>query len=103
MRNGFCGVRNIVNDRGNDTPNQFVIKTNRATYFQSYRSVVARIDHKSGKVTLSTYWDYSNTTRKHLYIFLRENGKGRLLKKDVLQRIKDKEFKLADTSSLPIN
>ena len=51
--------------------NQFIITDNesRKTIFQSYESKIAEID-KDGKLTLFSDWDYSNTTRKHLYLFL---------------------------------
>ena len=60
-------VRNLINYNGNGAVNQFVINTPKAVYFQSYESVVAKIDRK-GSLILSDNWDYSNTTRKHLYI-----------------------------------
>lgn len=50
--------------------NQFVIKSKESIVFQSYNSVVATIDQ--GVLTLGRHWDYSNTTRKHLYLFLDE-------------------------------
>jgi hypothetical protein len=65
-------VSQLINDRGNAAANQFVIRTPKATYFQSYNSVVCKLDGIN--VVLSLNWDYSNTTRKHLYIFLRQNG-----------------------------
>ena len=65
-------VSQLINDKGNAAANQFVIKTDKATYFQSYNSVVCKLDGMN--IVLSSNWDYSNTTRKHLYIFLRQNG-----------------------------
>lgn len=65
-------VRQLINDNGNPAANQFVIRTQKAIYFQSYQSVVCKLDGIN--VVLSLDWDYSNTTRKHLYIFLRQNG-----------------------------
>ena len=62
-------VSNLINDNGNAASNQFIIRTPKAIYFQSYRSVVAKID-KNNKVILSENWDYSHTTLKHLYNFL---------------------------------
>ncbi len=62
----------LINDNGNAAANQFVINTSKATYFQSYNSVVCKLDGLN--ITLSTDWDYSNTTMKHLYMFLRQNG-----------------------------
>ena len=67
-------IENLVNARGNKVANQFKITTNDKIYFQSYNSVVASIDRSTGKVQLYQDWNYSNTTRKHLYNFLWEYG-----------------------------
>jgi len=53
-----------------ENKNQFVIYDDKATYFQSYESVCACVNRKNQKLTLFKDWDYSNTTRKHLYIFI---------------------------------
>lgn len=52
--------------------NQFIITTNEGTYFQSYDSVIAYKDRKTGIIKVTPYWDYSNTTRKHFYLFLED-------------------------------
>ena len=53
-----------------ENKNQFVILGNNGEIeFQSYDSLIARIN-KNGTLTLSSRWDYSRTTLKHLYIFL---------------------------------
>lgn len=65
-------VYQLINDNGNYASNQFVIKTKKATYFQSYRSVICKLDGVN--IILSNNWDYSRTTTKHLYMFLRQNG-----------------------------
>lgn len=51
--------------------NQFIITDNESgkIVFQSYKSKIAEID-KEGKLTLFRDFDYSITTRKHLYLFL---------------------------------
>ena len=49
--------------------NQFVITGNGDTVFQSYDSTIAKID-KNGQLSFGGDWDYSQTTRKHLYLFL---------------------------------
>lgn len=50
--------------------NQFIILgDNGEIEFQSYDSRIAKIN-KSGSLELSSRWDYSKTTLKHLYIFL---------------------------------
>ena len=51
--------------------NQFVIEGQGVTTFQSYDSTIAIIDSKN-HLTLGCDWDYSNTTRKHLYLFLND-------------------------------
>lgn len=50
--------------------NQFEIIHNGVTYFQSYKSLIA----KWGTIlTLGEDWNYSQTTLKHLYIFMQGN------------------------------
>ena len=55
-----------------ENKNQFMIETPKATYFQSYNSIVAKYDHQKATLSVNKDWDYSNTTRKHLYIFVCE-------------------------------
>lgn len=53
-----------------ENKNQFIILGNSGEIeFQSYNSLIARIG-KNGDLSLSSHWDYSRTTLKHLYIFL---------------------------------
>ena len=94
-------VTQLINDKGNYAANQFVIRTKKATYFQSYRSVVCKLDGIS--IVLSTDWEYSKTTMKHLYIFLRQNGFYTLSSaKDVRKAIKDGWVTLKNVKSLNI-
>lgn len=94
-------VRQLINDNGNAAANQFVIKTENATYFQSYNSVICKLDGIN--VILSRNWDYSNTTRKHLYIFFRQNGYYNLSSaKEVRDAIKNGIVTLENVSSLII-
>ena len=95
-------VSNLIKVNGNAAANQFIIRTPKAIYFQSYQSVVAKIDNNSNLI-LSENWDYSNTTRKHLYIFLRMYGYHYLCSaKDMRKAIKDKEVILQKVESLNI-
>ena len=56
----------------NNRPNQFLISTPDADYFQSYDSVIAM--RTENKIYLDVnYWDYSTTTGKYRNIFLNEN------------------------------
>ena len=94
-------VTQLINDCGNPAANQFVIKTEKATYFQSFKSVVCKLDGTS--IILSNHWEYSNTTRKHLYIFFRKNGFYSLSSaKDVREAIKDGRVALKNVKSLDI-
>lgn len=53
-----------------ENKNQFIILGNNGEIeFQSYSSRIAKIN-KNGSLELSSRWDYSRTTLKHLYIFL---------------------------------
>lgn len=55
-----------------ENKNQFLIDTMEYRYFQSYASLIACFNKNTHKLTLGCDWDYSNTTRKHLYIFIRD-------------------------------
>lgn len=54
-----------------ENKNQFVMRTSEGGYiFQSYDSICCI--NQDGKLILGSDWDYSNTTRKHLYIFIND-------------------------------
>jgi len=89
-------VRNMVSDRGNSIPNQFIIKVENVIYFQSYETIIAKIENNNIFLD-ERYWDYSNTTRKYLYKFLREEaGLEVATKKDVLRFINEGKIKLTN-------
>ena len=48
-------VQQLINDNGNPAANQFIIKTKKATYFQSYDSVVCKLEGIN--IVLSTDWE----------------------------------------------
>lgn len=52
--------------------NQFILNDEKKIIFQSYDSIVVVIDKKTGVLSLGADWDYSYTTRKHLYLFLND-------------------------------
>lgn len=52
--------------------NQFIMNDDKKIVFQSYDSIIAVIDKKTGKIVFGKDWDFSNTTRKHLYLFLND-------------------------------
>ena len=94
-------VHQLINDNGNPAANQFVIRTKNATYFQSYNSVVCKLDGIN--IVLSMNWNYSKTTAKHLYMFLRQYGYYNLSSaKEVRKALKEGLVTLKKVSSLNI-
>jgi len=71
-------VQNLTNSNGEAIRNQFIITGENETVFQSYNSVVCKIGNSNGAqcgaITFGRDWDYSQTTRKHLYGFLSDYG-----------------------------
>jgi len=69
-------VENLRSSSGREVPNQFQITDDNGNrFFQSYKSIIAKISNK-GEISLdSNYWDYSVTTGKYRNIFLRETKK----------------------------
>ena len=88
-------VTQLINDNGNTAPYQLMLHDGNTTVFQSYNSIIARSDN--GSVTLdSKALDYSRTTSKYLYIFLRQCGWGVHNKAEVQDKIKTGTFKTED-------
>ncbi len=63
--------------------NQFILSDDEGNrYFQSYDSVIAKINN-GGNITLDErYWDYSVTTGKYRNLFLGEDKKATQAKID---------------------
>ena len=93
-------VSNLINNNGNPAANQFVITHNGATYFQSYNSVIAK--YENGQLTITPRWDYSVTTRKHFYIFLRQYTYLNPIRECVLRGIADGSIKMVQHGDLDI-
>lgn len=88
MRN--IGVSNMTSSRGNDVPNQFIIRTDKGVYFQSYSSIIV-FQPFSGKIQLDkSRWDYSVTTGKYRNQFLGET------KAETEKKIKAGIYELVD-------
>lgn len=87
-------VSNLTSPRsGCEVANQFIIIDNNVTYFQSYRSIIAKREMVDGKfqITLdSFYWNYSVTTSKYRNQFLGESTA------ETQAKINSGEYKLAD-------
>lgn len=81
-------VQNMCSKNGNSIPNQFIIRNGNVVYFQSYNSIIVKIE--SGVVYLDKYyWDYSRTTGKYRNIFLQET------KKETLEKINSGIYQLS--------
>lgn len=70
-------VENMKGKNGREIPNQFIIFTPEATYFQSYKSIIVKTTFENGKrvVYLGNDWQYSRTTAKYRNQFLGETTK----------------------------
>lgn len=75
-------------------PNQFILSTPEARYFQSYESIIVKIDcDDDGKrqiVLDEKYWNYSKTTSKYRNSFLGETTA------EIKAKIASGEYQLAD-------
>ena len=84
-------VENMRSPRGNPVPNQFIIRTDNATYFQSYQTMIAvKTQGRFGVYLDRNAWDYSRTTGKYRNIFLGET------KRETEQKIKSGEYILTN-------
>jgi hypothetical protein len=62
-------VENMVSPRsGREVANQFIMYIDGVKYFQSYNTVIAKIEN--GKTYLDLAWNYSRTTGKYRNQFL---------------------------------
>ena len=95
-------ISQLINDNNNPAANQFVIETDNGYIFQSYDSVIAFADKKENKVYVTKKWEYSNTTRKHFYIFLRDycGACGQIRKKDIEYEFKQGHYELVSELDL---
>ena len=87
-------ITNLINDRGNAVKNQFVItgeeNGKKVVTFQSYDSRICDIVYNCGMgfdtlVRFGCDWNYSQTTAKHLYSFLKQNGLEILASKQAIE------------------
>ncbi len=83
-------VRNMIGHSGEPVKNQFIIRTDEGTYFQSYDSIIAFRGFEGPTLLDQKYWDYSTTTGKYRNMFLGED------KKATEKRIKDGTYKLVN-------
>ena len=67
-------ITNLTSPQGNQVPNQFEVRTENAVYFQSYDSIIVKIEDGTTYLD-SHFWDYSKTTGKYRNQFLGEDKK----------------------------
>jgi len=92
-------VSNMESSNGNPVPNQHIIFTPDATYFQSYQSIIIKITLENGERQVyldENKWDYSVTTGKYRNQFLGET------KKETERKIKAGQYILADLNTEPV-
>lgn len=82
-------VYNMTSTSGNKVANQFIIEDGATEYFQSYNSIIGKID-KDGVTLDEYYWDYSTTTGKYRNLWLNEK------KAETQKKIDSGEYKLAN-------
>ena len=76
--------------RNGAVKNQFIVRTNDGTFFQSYDSMIVG-KMNDGRILIdSKYWDYSKTTGKYRNQFLNET------KKETEQKINSGAYLLTD-------
>ncbi len=68
-------VENMMGPNGYRVANQFIIRNNGRTYFQSYNSIIACKNVSDGIELDRNKWAYSKTTSKYRAIFLGETTK----------------------------
>jgi hypothetical protein len=85
-------VQNLTSSKGNIIANQFEIRTETARYFQSYESIIVKIENGTTYLD-GFYWNYSRTTSKYRNFFLGLNTK------ETLNKIKNGTFILIDLNN----
>ena len=95
-------IANITNNKGNSIPNQFIINDGNFEYFQSYDSIIVKVDRNNPNFGETVYldcrfWDYSTTTGKYRNLFLNEN------KRETEKKIKSGEYTLVDLNKYGLN
>ena len=72
--------------------NHLVIENEEGRLFQSYDSVIVKIDIK-GKVTLGRDWNYSRTTAKYRNMFLGETTR------ETAKKLADGVYEMVDLNN----
>ena len=96
-------VKSMISTKGNAVPNQFILWNDEDIYFQSYKSIIARVQGYEGVYPVivldSNFWDYSKTTSTYLFKFLSRFGSSvneSINKRLVQKRIDNGDYLLGD-------
>ena len=84
-------IRNMISEKtGRSIPNQYVIEDGKGNIlFQSYQTTIAMIEKRGTIILDYEAENYSRTTSKYLYRFLRENSRLQNGRKSVEQAEKE--------------
>ena len=83
----------MKSNKGNKVPNQLIIHTSEATYFQSYQSIIIKTTFEDGQRVVyldEYYWNYSPTTSKYRNAFLGKTNQ------EVKNNVKNGIYKLTN-------
>ena len=83
-------VSNMRSSNGKNVPNQFIIETDKGTFFQSYQTIIAHRKNDGSVVLDKNSWDCSVITGKYRNQFLGEGIS------ETRRKIADGKYKLAD-------
>lgn len=81
-------VTQLINNNGNAAANQFVLNNGKSEIFQSYNTLIAKVTDNN--IYLDPKWCCSQTTLKHLKIFLNTP----LTKSEIQKKIDQGVYKL---------
>ena len=95
-------VYNMTSEKtGRSIPNQYIIEDGKGNIlFQSYQTTIAMIEKRGTIILDYEAENYSRTTSKYLYMFLRENSRLQNGKKSIEQAEKDGRIIRAALSEL---
>ena len=87
-------IAQLINDNNNPAANQIVVTDRGFRTFYSYGTPICRKNLNKGTLTFGSNYRYSQTTMKHLLIYLRDfEGWCSHSIKDVDKAIKEKKVK----------
>lgn len=89
-------VRQMVNSKNRGIVNQFIIDDGKTVYFQSYNTMVAKINKGMEVIVLRDAFNFSRTTSKYLVQFINEESGFEVDNKQARKYIQDGTFKVVD-------